>query len=376
MAKIFEALKVLKAKIQSVHGSSMKPVKKGFEDKTFSQKNFVDKNLKPAIKPTSDLDLATDAEMNEYTNKVIQAVWNIAHYASGGYLSAGWHKNEIKAAFHYLDTELVPKVINNKIYQVSKMLQEFFEESLNEESLQEIPEVGGARQSIGKILNRLFELLNKRIAVYEAHLPQELAKNVEWVKFKRESLESSNIIGSQLNNNNNVLAGIRHDNAVIIDAELTTNTLGAESRFEIIDAARKHHEAAVATLKQAASSWIESIRAKKPPAKVMSSDFITILASDKPSEESLRAHWVHLYNSKNPRVYPNNIAGDLEASHEKLIQELNQSQKDMELSLKSQKELLTQRIDDGKLFNSLNDTYKFVKLIKLPNDDGNNDNLL
>ncbi|KTD00476.1 hypothetical protein [Fluoribacter gormanii] len=134
--------------------------------------------------------LATQEQMDEYSNQVLQAVFNITN-VSGGYRSAITNSTTISQSFNALDSTWVPQIFDDRTYQVGLALQRFLTTALSEQALSELPEkipvVGKVRKPAESLLRSLKITLDWRIKIYELHSnPEEVFENARFYQMKMQ----------------------------------------------------------------------------------------------------------------------------------------------------------------------------------------------
>lgn len=137
----------------------------GLEDESLSRQVFVKPELLPKTINVSKIKCVSDEGTQEYSRKVLQAVYVIVSNMIAAIKSAS-----IRTAFVYLDDTWVPKIVDNMTYQVGIKLVAFLKKALTEESF-------GIRDSIKKNLEQKFFILSNRIKNYEAHQPAEIQQS-------------------------------------------------------------------------------------------------------------------------------------------------------------------------------------------------------
>ncbi|WED43631.1 hypothetical protein [Legionella cardiaca] len=177
---MFEKVEVLRQALVKINGNKPLEISRdGLSDTQFSQKQFVNPALLPKGTDTSTEEIATHRELELYSDMVMQAVWNIAAVTTG-YLAAYNNKDTIKEAFRFLDQETwVPKIVDERTYQIGKALSEFLTAVIDEDlaSLPEsVPIVGKIREPAQNNLIPLRDDLAIRLKNYELHSPKHAAE--------------------------------------------------------------------------------------------------------------------------------------------------------------------------------------------------------
>ncbi|VEG91529.1 hypothetical protein [Legionella spiritensis] len=307
---IFEALNILRSDLAEINNGKL-PVTtmEGLDDASQSQQNFFNKDLFPADLPLPD-DMVSDEERQDYSNKVLQAIWNIAAHTSKGYWKAILNFTEIKKSFTYLDKKTwVPKIIDERTYLVGKALQTFFENAVNDENLAIIP-VKDVRDDLRKNLQSMENVLNQRITTYEAHRENVLKKSREALLVKKERLriwheEHGKFIGKL-----DELEQFVQENGRIMNSWFRGDDVASlKQRARLTDTLRKELQEAATTFAEFNSRWHEENTVLDLPDEIPVSRFILNLESGKDDPLQL---WLELFNHDCDNLPTEKIRGALE----------------------------------------------------------------
>ena len=129
------------------------------------------------------VDYASPEELESYSKKVLQAVWNICDSATSIF-NTGLYSSRITQAFNYLDNETwVPRIVDERTYEIGKALQIFLVTALDEKTTgKPLP----GRQNIEANLAEMKEKLDQRLKHYEQYQPDKLEESKRWFEFKLE----------------------------------------------------------------------------------------------------------------------------------------------------------------------------------------------
>jgi hypothetical protein len=340
---IFQALDNLKSKIDRINGEPLTENRDGLQDTTQSEQTFINRKLLPKEARIDDA-FPDDSAIADYSNHVLQAVWNIAHYASQGYGTAFWNKNIIIEAFKFFDACWVPKVVDNKTYQVGKALQIFLQEALTEEALGHVPSLGGVREGAKTTLTGLQTILNNRLRAYEIHRPERVSDAVEHLKFRVARRvawdEAADSFAQKVS---------PFDYWRFFEGELNSEYSQLEESLKILDAYPAYFEAAAEEFRRYSEEWNEENVERNLPDTVQASTYIILLADEYTPLHQKVSELSEVYNSQNYEMWNEQIKNSLYtiyASTEKQIEDIERNYKKM---IASQKETLLVRIADSKL---------------------------
>lgn len=177
MTFLSEALTTLKNSLNDI--AEVKPLKRNIRvlsDKSLSTNSF----WVPTTGLDKPADCATEEQEKQYTEGVIQALWNIADMtptAKKGLISAKLNESNIKQCHTFLGQSEVPKIINEKTYRAGLALQSFMAAILaNEtEAFSFVPP--GLQPEKAKLLNNIKikkTLLDSRLKTYQLHASLDL----------------------------------------------------------------------------------------------------------------------------------------------------------------------------------------------------------
>ncbi|ASQ45272.1 coiled-coil domain-containing protein [Legionella clemsonensis] len=208
---IFAEMTKLKAKLKEINnGQEINPNPKNFSGLSLSEKTFVHPSLLPPAltEEVSGESVATPEEMEDYSKRAMEAVWYIASFDEDSiknYASIFFNRDNIWAAFNFLDNDNVPKIVDERTYQVGKALLEFLNKVTSDEiinNLREeisIPPFGPQiiiRQQALAFMNPKKEALRKKLAIYEAHTPNKIAEKEALLAIRETRLKRYNEITS------------------------------------------------------------------------------------------------------------------------------------------------------------------------------------
>lgn len=306
MANIFEEMAKIKRAIDSIE-EPLSPNSTGLNDITKSQQIFVDSALLPDGFEVSQSDFASPEALGDYSDKVLQAVWNIAHYSSGGYIKALFNNSTIRESFAFLDSTCwVPKIVDANTLSVGKALQGFLFEALKPESLAELP-TEGLRISAEKFFKRAQTILNKRIEIYEIHRPEHLAESIKWINYKNERLAR---LKEAEANYHEKMTGIKNDLALVRDGiEMNSHIL--EQKLLGLEELRARYEVVTEEYRNYGKQWHEENKEKEIPDTVSASDLIYCLANKDTPANITEHSWRTLYNDQDYRIYSEKITATL-----------------------------------------------------------------
>ncbi|KTD38668.1 hypothetical protein Lnau_0478 [Legionella nautarum] len=201
-----------------------------------SQKHFVNPELLPKGM-TFSLDESTSQnltvpESSPYSDKVLQALYNIAHLTEiiDGMISAGTNSSEVAQNFQYLgNASWVPKIVDEKTYYAGIALQKFLDKLIPkkaDEKMEALSIFPGLFQNYLKkqVLPTLLNMqavLNARMEIYEANTVEHLnylrkklerrelrdneSSYIQFIKFREEHFELIQQIEGQLRLNGELL---------------------------------------------------------------------------------------------------------------------------------------------------------------------------
>ena len=347
---ISDVMLKLKAEIDTINTTPLSENTVGLNNIGIAKQRFVNPDLLPRGIVPKENSFASPASRDDYANKVLQAVWNIAHHASGGYAAALWNVNKITESFSFLNHDFVPKIVDVKTYKVGMVLHEFLKEALTEESLANFPSIGGVREKAQRSLIRLQNILKNRIELYEAHLPDTMNASIEHVKIKNarrsEWLNAEKLLSQKLIEfNEKVLS-----NWALFRAELSTENPVLESdeeqRNQIIDLIAEHQET-VDEFRKFNEQWNSENLSLRLPDAIKVSPFIHLLATDEQDQTLVEQAWLELYNSDDSLLYSEEIASTLAHNYRMGTDILEQAESGLSI-IEMQKDMLEKRIADYK----------------------------
>jgi hypothetical protein len=191
MSILYNALNELKkdiAEIKKVLPEDMKRNTQGLDKVSDSKQKFVNPALlPPEIKMPID---AVVPENSNYSDNILQAVWNIADIASNldvlKILKLFKDPKALTQNFDYLDSSWVPQIIDSKTHRTGLALIKFLDKILEsekvfaEEPFSNLPTfaINRIKDDIINELNSMKKDLQERIKVYETYTPENLASNI------------------------------------------------------------------------------------------------------------------------------------------------------------------------------------------------------
>ncbi|MBA2651735.1 MAG: hypothetical protein H0U73_05665, partial [Tatlockia sp.] len=208
MSNLFEALQTLKTEIEVLRPHAWKRDDTGLDKIQDSQQIFVNPDLLGQIKIPDDKNLISPTESTTYSDNVLQAMWNIADLILAGKGSLvgidAWILSSVSALlknFNYLDQDLnaVPKIVDEKTYKSAMALLKFTKE-VDKESLSIVSDL--ISNEILSKFEDMIPLLEKRIAVYEAHTSEQVDKSKTYIRRKEALINQmdeayTSLIGKQ-----------------------------------------------------------------------------------------------------------------------------------------------------------------------------------
>ncbi|MCL9684633.1 hypothetical protein [Legionella maioricensis] len=348
MADIFKALTKLKAELDHINGRTLAESREDLNNTSKSAQLFINPDLLPefinpdllhegVIKGVTDSDAQRD-----YADHVLQAVWNIAHHASRGYTVALWNRNTITEAFAYLDRTRVPKIIDEKTYAVGKALQAFLQEALTQEALNNVPEVGGARNLVKNTLEGMQTILNQRLHVYEIHQPKKVSDTVNHLKITMER-------GSEWDKALRAFERRVDPNPYwkFIPQELDSNYHALEEKLHILDEYDDFFAREAEEFREYSKQWKDNGLAENLPDTVTSSYYIRALA-ESASHQKIVEELAKVYNSSNYKTWSENAGRLFTITYEATEGKIERIEIQAKEIVAMQRQMLVNRIEDSK----------------------------
>jgi hypothetical protein len=366
MVDIFDALKQLKTTLEEINGQPMVESREGLADTTKSQQLFINRTiLSPKLAIPHEF--ASTKQGDDYANHTLQAVWNLAHYASKGYISA-WRNREIsKEAVNYLDECRVLKIIDEKTYKIGKALQVFLEVALTEEALNKIP-FNIVRTNTKKMLSEMQSILNHRLTVYEIHKPEYIAnvhRMIGLVKDRRLEWETAHDSFSQ-----KIAALHLLDNWNMFQFPLSSDTASLENKLKALEAQLAHHEQAIQVFHDFLEQWHNKNLQEDLPESIFISTYIQLMEDD--PNPSIMVELAKIYNVEHYLVWPEEIGDALNTIYASSITDLKNTEEDIKQTLALQKNMLHIRLNDATLLAELEQkigsTFNLIPELVIPED--------
>ncbi len=281
-----------------------------------SDQCLVNHNLWPD-NPSKSKPVATPEQLQEYSNQVLQAVFNIANASKGGYVTAITNIKTLTKSFGFLDKYTwVPKIVDEQTYQIGKALQEFLKEALSEEILSQVPKsvwmvkTIEVREPAKQLLTDLKEILDKRLTIYELHSsPEKIKESVGYLQVKNERRKLWINQATILTNKNTEAQQLFLKVSQMINEGLPTDTQQLEEYHETLKKMHKAMEEMLNELRVAKQNfdefnqlWNEENKQMNLPHSINTSSFIHALAIH--DQVMAETEWMRLFNDIN-------VAGEL-----------------------------------------------------------------
>lgn len=350
MADIFQALNQLKREINSINGTALVEDRKGLNNTEQSAQLFINRKLLPKGAKIDDI-FPEDTAVADYSAHVLQAVWNIAHYASQGYGTALWNQKIITEAFRFLDESWVPKIVDDKTYQVGKALQTFLRQALTEEALSNVPALGGVRDGVKNSLTHLQTTLNHRLKVYEIHHPDKVREAVELIKFGVARRAEWWKAADQLAQKTSPLGYWK-----FFERELNSDSTELEENLRVLDEYSSFFEDAVEDFRNYSKNWNEENVRRNLPDTVDASDYILSLTDEHVPVHQQVSELSEVYNSENYAVWTEKVGSLLKVIYTSTDKQIEVIETNHKQTIDLQREMLIARIADSKLLAAYEQT--------------------
>ncbi|KTD67616.1 hypothetical protein Lsan_0275 [Legionella santicrucis] len=308
MSDIFDAIKDLETKLIEINKGSSLVINTQLFREELSEQWFVNLDLWPDH-PSKSKSVATPEQLQEYSNQVLQAVFNIANASKDGYVTAITNIKMLIKSFNSLDKYTwVPKIVDNQTYQIGKALQKFLKKALSEELLSQVPQsvwmvkTVEVREPAKQLLTGLKEILGKRLTIYELHSSSEKIKeNVGYLQIKNERRTLWRQQATVLSNNNSEAQQLFLNVSTTINQMLPTETDQLEEYHQKLEEMRQAMKKKLEELKVAKQEfdtfnqgWKEDNEKMKLPKMIKTSPFIRALAFN--DEIEAKREWTRLFN--------------------------------------------------------------------------------
>lgn len=362
MSNIYDALAALQAAIREIASKeeTLEFSMSGLENNTLAQKNFVERTLISNNKSLRSLipnNLPSSADNNLYTAGVIQALWNIAHCASQGYVYATyWYNKDMKASLDYLGQDWVPKIINSKTFKLGKALQHFLEIAQQDESINEIPVLTGQREPVKKLLEKANTLLTKRLKVYELHTNKAKESALECIRNKQTQLKDCNDIIAQVEK-----ARLDAEQGIdACDVDFLEGDAAQEKKLlELKEAEGNFTSKVQAALKQY-KNWSNTYN--ELPDSMEVSDFLLALSEKPLNANKVVSLWQELYNDANLAIKILPIKPDVIIEVDNAIELISTTSKAITARIGAKILELEKKIQDQKVFHAFEQELKALVL--------------
>ncbi|BCA95277.1 hypothetical protein TUM19329_16380 [Legionella antarctica] len=362
---IFAALNKLKKEIVEINNrQELVENREGLDDTKMSAQMFVNRELLPEA---NFVNYPDNKAVAEYSNLALQAVWNIAHYASRGYASAIWNQKAIVEAFQFLDENWVPKIIDEQTNQVGLALQTFLNTALDEEVLDNITIPKGVKDGIRQTLTGLQKKLEHRLKVYETHTPEHVSTAVKGIQVKRDSQAAWKQNMDETFDKVNPQMYYKY-----FQGPLNSDYAELEKKLEVLDGYSKLFDEAAESFRSYNEKWNKANLEKKLPPKVSASAYIFSLADENQTSQENLAKLSEVYNKPNYKILDENIGISLQRTYNTTEDMINYLKQNNLQIIEVQKQLLQEYITDSKsLFDfekSLEQAVSSLKPVVIPEE--------
>lgn len=304
-------------------------------------------------------------EDSKYSDNVIQAVWNIADIASNSIESksaiVGLIFNQLRGKspltpnFQYLDATWVPRIIDDKTYQVGKALQGFLTTVIADtKTFEIIPETiplskTNPREQLLNSLSNLQKTLENRLTIYEVHSEE----NLGFIKLKVERRKLLFEHQRKLLEENDLLERKILENFAEIKELNTTLATDSESLEKLTALMEKveAQESQVLTLSSEFDSFAEewheeNLKLGDLPPNVNSSSILMALTAGRKNIKSCQNEWLNLFNNQQEvELYEENMATGLEGDYKYSKQRAQRLSEDGVTITQKQIELIKEQIN-------------------------------
>ncbi|KTC86345.1 hypothetical protein [Legionella brunensis] len=206
MTDIFEKIKEFQQALIKINNKTPSPKDSAvLDNKELARTFFVDPSLLPKSPDSYGLRIALSEEksvsitefvednkkkLEEYSFNALQAALIITQSAADGYALAMKNGGTITRALNFLDSrEWVPKIVDQRTYEVGKALQKFLNDALSPEVMENIYEsflLVPIREPAKQQMLDMLKVLNPRLEAYEMHSPEKVAEVKAFFSFVKE----------------------------------------------------------------------------------------------------------------------------------------------------------------------------------------------
>lgn len=322
MGVFTDALEKLKSTLIEIKANSIKYDESNLSNLNESKQLFADPLLLPEeIRSgiANDSFVSSRAIPNHYTDRAIQAVWNIASISTDiatsklPKLSAARNAMALNRNFNYLeDVTWVPKIFDDKTYRLGLALNEFLSVATTDKEAKGVLPTNP--------LLKMKDILVRRLTQYEAHKPKNIKSSLLAYQKRDGLVEQLNTLSLQFNSYNlKDMQGFIHAGYEPLSLSIESTPIAEllpsidstiQTRKDLIneiqtkiDQFNKHSE-----------KWFNTI----PDMSITSSDFIDLLhqhtVNPEMANRELVQTWRNLFNS-NQNPYPINLKDELNHSY-------------------------------------------------------------
>ena len=357
MSKFYEALAVLQAELQTIAGTQLSVDDKAVADSSLSKNVFVQwellaEELRDKVPAYSNLATTEDAEL--YTKGMLQALWNITHYASMNVIRAVYYKDNIKQSFNYLDEAWIPKIINENTYKVGKALQTFLDSVLKDEVVNEFSMAKSTVKLAQKALKKLKQPLDQRLQIYEMHQPVMLEDTYKWMGFHTERVSKTTSFNEQFNAKQQQMAQKLSETRLLINAPLTEDSQLLSVHLAQLQETYEQYQQMIPQVNVSADSWnAENVSTENIPENLTVSTFMLLSrTSTQYLSDELLSGWFHLYNSDQLELFEYPVLSDLQEVYTKFKASVQNDNEQVTKNFNQQKQQLEHKIIDTQSFAS------------------------
>ncbi|KTC91501.1 hypothetical protein [Fluoribacter dumoffii] len=329
MSNIFQLIKKLETDLRTINRGHALQVNTKLLNQELSDQVFVNPALLPkSIKAPESGSVASAEQLDEYSALVLQAVWNIAASSSGGYAPAIMNQSTISSSFSFLDDSWVPKIVDQRTYEVGKALQNFLVEALKPEILEQIPGkviTTEVRKPAERLLGNLKKILDRRLQIYEIHKdPNEVEQSVAFLKIKQERRklweQQEDSLKTKIREVEKIfqtVSPLLNINLSNDPAELEKYLQKLQEQLEKVDRMLKELQQAVQQFAEFNEQWHEENSKLGLPPEIKTSPLIRALAEGA-QEEKIVALWRGLYNQHidSTDIYNERIGNALQSNYQ------------------------------------------------------------
>lgn len=314
MSKIIDEIKKLKESLSRT-GKTYQ-FTPDLNDISLSQQIFVNPDLLPKNVELSKR-YASKEQVEDYSNKVLQASYVIADCAASGYISAAYYSSYISNSFDFLDVHTrAPKIINDQTYKVGSKLRDFLKRSLTQESLNEIP-LEVLREKVKTTLERIFAVLENRLSNYEAHQPEQLQEAEEALTQKAKRLSLLDAKEKQYKEHQLKLAQRIEPIEEFISKPLSLNKDETHQNILELIKIKEEHQKLTDEFKQFCDHWHQENLQLNLDKTITVSHLIEARVTQ--NQEQIISEALNLYNTSNKIVWTENVLESLNKAMDKAI---------------------------------------------------------